>query len=144
PIAGQLCDLLERAWLFEQVCGAGNDLHAFFHTQLAESILIQTNDRFVRSSNDQEGGGLHVRQRRAGQIGAPAARYDSADPLWFLTSRDKRGSRAGTGAEIPDCQALRIWIIAHPFSRAGQAVRQKINIESQMTRTQVDLLLIRS
>ena len=54
PVTRELCDLFQRARLFEKMCRAGNDLQLHFAAQPIASLLIQfDNDIVVAAHNEQ-------------------------------------------------------------------------------------------
>ena len=81
PLRRETGHFLERARLFEEMTGAGNDLDLVDRVHLLGSLSIHSDDRRVVAAHDEQRRRLYVGQSRAGQIGTAAARYHRGDSI---------------------------------------------------------------
>jgi hypothetical protein len=77
PIRRELCDVLERAGLLEQVRRAGDDLEALRRGELRERAAIQREHFRVGAADDQQRRRTHPLGIRS-EIGPSTARHDGA------------------------------------------------------------------
>jgi hypothetical protein len=73
PLAGILCDLIERAGLLEEVGGAGDDDELVLDAQQGCGLAVHLDDGHIPPAHDEQGRGLHIGEAVCGQVGpAPA------------------------------------------------------------------------
>ena len=73
PRRRKAADLLDRPWFLEEMRGAGHDFKLHGGRQMPHRVPIELDDRSVGPADDEQGRGLHVRQRVTGEIGPAAA-----------------------------------------------------------------------
>ena len=81
PLARQPRHLIQRAGLFEEVRGAGDDHELLFAAELRERRPVQLDDLKVVPPDDEQRGRPDARQGRPSQIRTPAPRDDRAHHL---------------------------------------------------------------
>jgi len=104
PVTGQLRHLFERAPLFEQMCGAGNNGEFALPGHRSLGSSVQFEDHLVASAHDQQSRRNDVRQRATGEIGPAAAGDNRADVRAGIGGRYQRRARPSTCAEVADRQ----------------------------------------
>ena len=78
PLTCQPRHLIKRSTLFEEVCRTRNDYQPLLAAELREGRLVKLDNCVVVSADDEQRGGLNVRQGWPGQIGTPAPRNNRA------------------------------------------------------------------
>src|ERR1039458_8331541 len=59
PVAGQLHDLFQRAWLLEEMCRAWDQLQGFVAGQFGQGAPIELDDLMIGGADDEQGGRGH-------------------------------------------------------------------------------------
>lgn len=104
PFAREYGCLLDRAWLFKEVCGVGNDRQSFATCHAGHSIAVQFENLVVRSTDNRKSRCADAFQRRAGKIGATSARDNGPNNIRARCCRDECSCSARACSEISDGQ----------------------------------------
>ncbi len=115
PSPRQFGHLLERAGLFEEVRGAGNDVKAIRAAQLCRGAAIEFDHWRIVAADDEHYGTLHVREILARQVRPSAARDDGSDRIGSACCRHQRRCRSRARAEETDGQATYLGRLIHPI-----------------------------
>src|SRR5438132_848394 len=141
PVASQTGHRLQRAGLLEEVSCAGHDDDFTRRSHPLVGLLIHLNYRLVIPADNEERGSFYVRECRAGQIGASAARDDCGNPIGQAGRGNQRRAGSGAGPEKTHFESLRCLLAGQPLHRGDQAIGQQLDVESQMRGSGVDELL---
>src|SRR5690349_15275465 len=68
PASRELCHLLQRAGLLEEVRGPRHDLQPLLAAELSQRLLVHFDDRIVPAADDEQGGGPDLWQDVTGQV----------------------------------------------------------------------------
>src|SRR5450756_974740 len=79
PINGQRGDALKRAWFFEQMGGAGDDLEALLAGKLVQCLTVELDHHAIVAADDQQGRGPDDAQRFLGQVRPASSRDNRLD-----------------------------------------------------------------
>ena len=92
-------------------------------------MLIQFDDSMVRAANNQQRGSGDIVQAFPGQIWAPAAGDDSADPIIQFRGGQQCGGRACAGAKQANGQGFIAKCYIRPFHCFHQPHGKEWNIK---------------
>src|SRR6266511_3248942 len=138
PFAGEASDFLQRPGLLEEMRRSRYDPKLLLAPQKRESFLVQFNDRFVQTADDEQGWRLDPGQRVCGQVRPASARNNGADFVAELGSRDQRRTASGARTEVADLQLARFGPAPDPAARVHEALGKEPYVEAKMTRDKVD------
>ena len=120
PAGSQPRDLIQGAWLLEQVSSARDDGQFVRACQLVLGLAVEAEDGFIVAADDEQRGRPYRAKSRASQVWPPAAGDDRCDRQARAGGGPQRHSGAGACAEVADREAAGGGMPAQPAGDAGQ------------------------
>jgi len=132
PMRGEIRHFFQRARFLEQVGRAGNDLHLLLAPEPRKRLAIEADNGIIVTANNEESGGVNVRQRIAREIRPATARDNRLDLPFKFGGGNQRRSRAGTRAEKAEFEICDLVSVGGPSRRFNEPACEHHDVEPKM------------